>query len=73
MTISAQKEPLEFYSVLLEKGGYIEVGSIDGIWIQVKDQETLKRFYEADCLFRIPLNKEQEKILGSGETADAHL
>ena len=70
MVISAKKESLEFYTNFLESGGYIEVGATDNKWIHVKDKDALKRFYEADCLFRIPLRKEQEKIMDVNTDAD---
>ena len=70
MVMSAKKESLEFYTNFLESGGYIEVGATDNKWIHVKDKDALKRFYEADCLFRIPLRKEQEKIMDVNTNAD---
>ena len=57
MVISAKKESLEFYTDFLWKGGYIEVGTLNNKWIRIKDQAMLERFYEANCLFRIPLRK----------------
>lgn len=64
MVLSAKKESLEFYTDFIKKGGYIEVGTLNNKWIRIKDQAILKRFYETNCLFRIPLRKEQEKLMG---------
>ena len=64
MVLSAKKESLEFYADFIKKGGYIEVGILNDKWIRIKDQAMLKRFYEANHLFRIPLRKEQEKLMG---------
>lgn len=63
MILSAKKESLEFYTDFIKKG-YIEVGTLNNKWIRIKDQAMLKRFYETNCLFRIPLRKEQEKLMG---------
>ena len=62
MVISAKKDSLEFYTDFLRKGGYIEVGTLNDMWVRIKDQAMLERFYEANCLFRIPFRKEQEKL-----------
>ena len=59
MVISVKKESLEFYADFLRRGGCIEVGTLNNKWIKIKDQEMLDRFYEANCLFRIPLRKEK--------------
>lgn len=65
MVLSAKKESLEFYTDFIKKGGYIEVGTFNDKWIRIKDQAMLERFYEASRLFRIPLRKEQEKLMGA--------
>lgn len=70
MVISAKKESLEFYTDFLCKGGYIEVGTLNNMWVRIKDQAMLERFYEANCLFRIPLRKEQEKLIDVNTSAD---
>ena len=70
MVISAKKESLEFYTDFLYKGGCIEVGTLNNKWIRIKDQAMLERFYEANCLFRIPLRKEQEKLMDANTSAD---
>lgn len=70
MVISAKKESLEFYTDFLYKGGYIEVGTLNNKWVRIKDQAMLERFYEANCLFRIPLRKEQEKLMNVNISAN---
>lgn len=70
MVISAKKESLEFYTDFLRKGGYIEVGTLNDMWVRIKDQAMLERFYEANCLFRIPFRKEQEKLADVNTSAD---
>lgn len=70
MVISAKKESLEFYTDFLRKGGYIEVGTLNDRWVRIKDQAMLERFYEANCLFRIPFRKEQEKLADTNTSAD---
>lgn len=70
MIFSAKKEPFNFYTEFLRCGGFIEVGVINNKWIRVTDLEILKRFYEADCLFRIPLSKEQSTICDSNSYSD---
>lgn len=65
MVLSVKKESLEFYTDFIKKGGYIEVGTLNNKWIRIKDQAMLERFYETSCLFRIPLRKEQEKLMGA--------
>ena len=65
MVLSVKKEPLEFYTDFIKKGGYIEVGALNDKWVRIKDQAMLERFYETNCLFRIPLRKEQEKLMGA--------
>lgn len=62
MILSAKKKPFGFYADLLYRGGFIEVGVLNNKWIRVDNLEMLKRFYEADCLFRIPLTSEQREI-----------
>ena len=62
MILSAKKKPFRFYTDFLYRGGFIEVGVLNNKWIKVDNREMLKRFYEADCLFRIPLRSEQPKI-----------
>ena len=69
MVISAKKESLEFYTDFLWKGGYIEAGTLNNKWTRIKDQAMLERFYEANCLFRIPLRKEQEKLIDVNTSA----
>ena len=63
MVLSVKKESLEFYTDFIKKGGYIEVGALNDKWVRIKDQAMLERFYETNCLFRIPLRKEQEKLM----------
>lgn len=70
MVMSAKKESLEFYTDFLRKGGYIEVGTLNDMWVRIKDQAMLERFYEANCLFRIPFRKEQEKLADVNTSAD---
>ena len=70
MVMSAKKESLEFYTDFLCKGGYIEVGTLNDKWVRIKDQAMLERFYEANCLFRVPLRKEQEKLMDINTSAD---
>ena len=65
MVLSVKKESLEFYTDFIKKGGYIEVGALNDKWVRIKDQAMLERFYETNCLFRIPLRKEQEKLMGA--------
>ena len=65
MVLSVKKESLEFYTDFIKKGGYIEVGAFNDKWVRIKDQAMLERFYETNCLFRIPLRKEQEKLMGA--------
>lgn len=65
MVLSVKKESLEFYTDFIKKGGYIEVGALNDKWVRIKDQAMLERFYEMNCLFRIPLRKEQEKLMGA--------
>ena len=65
MVLSVKKESLEFYTDFIKKGGYIEVGALNDKWVRIKDQTMLERFYETNCLFRIPLRKEQEKLMGA--------
>ena len=62
MIISAKKESFNFYANILRFGGFIEVGTLNNKWIKVDNLEMLKRFYEADCLLRIPFTKDQPKI-----------
>ena len=62
MITSAKKNPLRFYTEFLNMGGFIEVGVLNNKWIMIDNLEMLKRFYEADCLFRIPYRKEQPKV-----------
>lgn len=70
MVLSAKKESLEFYTEFLCKGGYIEVGTLNDMWVRIKDQAMLEQFYEANCLFRIPFRKEQEKLADVNTSAD---
>lgn len=70
MVISAKKESLEFYTEFLCRGGYIEVSTLNDKWVRITDQAMLERFYEADCLFRIPFRKEQEKLMDINTSAD---
>ena len=65
MVLSVKKESLEFYTDFIKKGGYIEVGTLNDKWVRIKDQAMLERFYETNFLFRIPLRKEQEKLMGA--------
>ena len=65
MVLSVKKESLEFYTDFIKKGGYIEVGAFNDKWVRIKGQAMLERFYETNCLFRIPLRKEQEKLMGA--------
>lgn len=65
MVLSVKKESLEFYTDFIKKGGYIEVDALNDKWVRIKDQAMLERFYETNCLFRIPLRKEQEKLMGT--------
>jgi hypothetical protein len=70
MVMSAKKESLEFYTEFLHRGGYIEVGTLNDKWVRITDQAMLERFYEANCLFRIPFRKEQEKLMDVNTSAD---
>ena len=62
MIICAKKESFRFYAELLQHGGFIEVGTLNNKWIKVDNLEMLKRFYDADCLLRIPFRKDQTTI-----------
>ena len=70
MVLSVKKESLEFYTDFIKKGGYIEVGTLNDKWVRIKGQAMLERFYETNCLFRIPLRKEQEKLMDANTSAD---
>jgi hypothetical protein len=58
MIFNAKDKSWGFYTNFLDCGGFIQVGITGGRWIRIKDYTMLKKYYEANCLIRIPLNKE---------------
>lgn len=62
MIFNAKDKSWGFYTDFLECGGFIQVGVMDGRWLRIKDYGMLKKYYETNCLFRIPLIKEEPKI-----------
>ena len=63
MIINADDNSIEFYIEFLKKGGFIQVGTLNNRWIRITDEEMLRRFYDANCLFRIPLTSEEPEIV----------
>lgn len=62
MIFNAKDESWRFYTEFFDRGGFIQVGVTGGRWLRIKDYGMLKKYYETNCLFRIPLIKEQSKI-----------
>ncbi len=62
MIFNAKDKSWGFYTDFLDRGGFIQVGVTGGRWLRIKDYGILKKYYETNCLFRIPLNSEQPII-----------
>ena len=62
MISNAKDKSWGFYTDFLDRGGFIQVGITGDRWLRIKDYGMLKKYYEANCLFRIPLIKEEPKI-----------
>lgn len=63
MIINANDNSIEFYIEFLNKGGFIQVGTLNNRWIRITNEEMLRRFYDANCLFRVPYNSEEPEIV----------
>lgn len=64
MVMSATRQPLNFYTELLNRGGFIQVRMPNNQWVKVTSPEMLQQAYAEKRTFRIPLINEQQQITG---------